>query len=115
MPPDAFLPPEPRPRPLDGVRFYVDEDVLGLGLALAWSRQDTVVCGIEPLPDDLARGTPDPTWIPVVAARGWIAITGNARIRTHPEESRLAVEAGLRVVASAMRVGGPTRGPSSPS
>lgn len=28
MLPDHFLAPEPQPRSLDGVRFYVDEDVM---------------------------------------------------------------------------------------
>lgn len=98
MRPDEFLPPEPRPRPLGDVRFYVDEDVLGLGYALAWARQDTIVCGLPPLADDLGRGTVDQDWIPIVAARGWIAITGNARIRTNPAEAHVATDAGLRAI-----------------
>jgi PIN like domain len=105
--PDSFLPPEPRPRALEDVRFYVDEDILGLGYAMAWSRRDVIVCGSAPIAHQLARGTLDPQWIPVVAARGWIAITGNGRIRTHPDESRLAVENGLRVICVS-----DSRGPS---
>lgn len=72
--------------------------MLGLGYALAWARQDTIVCGLAPLPGGLVRGSPDADWIPLVASRGWIAITGNARIRTNPEEAGAAVRAGLRAV-----------------
>ncbi|MGH3824614.1 MAG: hypothetical protein ACRDRA_17540 [Pseudonocardiaceae bacterium] len=56
MPPEL---PEPRPRPLEQIRFYVDEDILGVGYALMWARPDAVTCGIEPVAEELPRGVLD--------------------------------------------------------
>lgn len=53
--------------------------------------------GAEPVVDRLPLGTFDPEWIPIVAQRGWVAITKNWHIRIQPEESELAIEHGLVV------------------
>ena len=98
MPPEEGLPPERRPRNLDEVRFYVDEDLRPVGAAMMWTRRDVVVCDADLIRDDLPRGKADEEWIPVVAARGWIAVTGNVEIRRNPVESALAVRSRLRVV-----------------
>jgi hypothetical protein len=82
------VPPEPRPRPLEQIRFYVDEDILGVGYSLMWARPDAVTCGIEPVAEELPRGVLDIDWIPGVAAHGWVAITKNHKIR--PNLSRRA-------------------------
>lgn len=92
------MPPEPRPRPLEGIRFYVDEDILGIGYALMWLRADVITCGVEPVTDELPRQIQDVDWIPRVAVRGWVAVTGNRKIRTNPIESKVATGSGARIV-----------------
>ena len=79
MPPEL---PEPRSRSLEQIRFYVDEDILGVGYALMWVRPDAVTCGIEPVAEELPRGSLDIDWIPRVAAHGWVAITKNHKIQS---------------------------------
>jgi hypothetical protein len=100
--------PEPRPRSLEQIRFYVDEDILGVGYALMWARPDAVTCGIEPVAVELPRGVLDIDWIPRVAAHGWVAITKNYKIRSNPVEARAAVEAEARIVGFAGRSGNMT-------
>lgn len=89
------MPPVPA---LDELRFVFDEDSRGFGLWLSKLRKDMTCVGAEPVAGLLPLGTPDPEWIPVVADRGWIAVTKNSRIRTQPQEAALAVQYGLRVV-----------------
>lgn len=105
MPPEL---PEPRPRPLEQIRFYVDEDILGVGYALMWARPDAVTCGIEPVAVELPRGVLDIDWIPRVATHGWVTITKNHKIRSNPVEARVAVEAEARIVGFAGRSGNMT-------
>lgn len=106
MPPEL---PEPRSRPIEQIRFYVDEDILGVGYALMWLRHDAVTCGIEPVAEELARGILDIDWIPRVASHGWVAITKNHKIRTNPVEAQVAVDAQARIVGFAGRSGNMTR------
>lgn len=98
MPPDEALPRRPIPRKLQDVRFYVDEDVIGFGYAMMWARTDTVTCGADVVADFLPRQIPDSQWIPIVAGRGWIAITGNRKIRESPVEAPIAHDAAARIV-----------------
>lgn len=102
------MPPEPRPRPLEGIRFYVDEDILGIGYAAMWLRSDVVTCGVGQVATDLPRKIADVDWIPRVAARGWIAITGNRKIRTNPVEAGVAVGCGARIICFAGSAGNRT-------
>lgn len=84
------------PPSLDAARFFVDEDLSGLGIALMRLRRDVIVGrrapAIEVAPKD------DPDWIPIVAARGWVVITNDRHIRTGPVEADLANNAGLLCV-----------------
>jgi hypothetical protein len=97
--PDAAgLPPERHPRRIEAVGFYVDEDLLPVGNAMMWTRTDVAVCGARLVADELPLGARDLDWIPLVAAHGWIAVTGNDRIRRNPEESAVAVQRRLRAV-----------------
>lgn len=74
-------------------RFFVDEDLAGLGLALTRLRRDTLLGGRSKLvPKD------DPDWIPIVAKLGLVVITNDRHIRTRPGEADKAVDAGLRCV-----------------
>lgn len=44
--------------------------------SLGWS--------VELLTDHFAPGTPDTSWIPEVAQRGWVIVTRDRRIRSRP-------------------------------
>ncbi|MQA15916.1 MAG: hypothetical protein GEV09_17720 [Pseudonocardiaceae bacterium] len=76
------------------MRFYVDEDLAGVGLGLMALRSDLVVASHPPiahLPRD------DLDWIPEVTRRGWVVITNDKHIRTR-HEAEAALQAGLRCV-----------------
>lgn len=64
-------------------RFCVDEDILGLGMALAIARRDVVHPGHRYLPE-VPRGTVDDEWIPRVAERDLVVISRDRRLRTKP-------------------------------
>jgi hypothetical protein len=81
---------------LDDVRFFVDEDLAGVGLALMGLRDDVVVGGHQPIEEFVPRKDSD--WIPVVAGRGWVVITNDRHIRTRPFEAQVAVDNKLRCV-----------------
>jgi hypothetical protein len=79
-----------RPPCLDDVRFFVDEDLSGLGLGLMCLRNDVAVGGMEPVRELVPRLDRD--WIPVVAARRWVVITNDKHLRTRPDEAQLALD-----------------------
>lgn len=79
------------------LRFFADESVLGLGLALARLRPDTVHPGHALIPE-VERGALDPDWIPRIAARGLIAIGRDKRVRTKPAEKQAIIDHGLRYI-----------------
>ena len=83
--------------PLHAIRWYADESVLGLGRLLADQRDDVVHPG-HPLVPDLPLGALDTEWMPLVAARGWIALHRDRRIRTRPVELALFHQHRLRTV-----------------
>lgn len=96
-------PPEPRrvsfsiyPPALTDIRFFVDEDLIGVGRALMASRTDVAVATLRPL--DTLVPTMDEEWIPVVADHGWVAITNDKHIRTREREATAARNHGLRCV-----------------
>jgi PIN like domain len=98
VPPDEAVPRQPVTRKLDDVRFYVDEDIIGFGYAMMWARTDTVTCGADVIASILPRQIPDVDWIPIVASKGWVAITGNRRIRENPVEALAAHSSAARIV-----------------
>jgi hypothetical protein len=78
-------------KPAD-VRFYVDADILGLGKLLGSLRPDVTYPGDrgatirkrDRRPCVIERAnTPDPVWIPTVAAHGWLIITRDSNIWQH--------------------------------
>jgi hypothetical protein len=79
------------------LRYFADESVLGLGLALARLRPDTVHPGHALLPE-VPLGALDPDWIPAVAARGLVAIGRDKKVRTKPAEKQAIIDAGLRYI-----------------
>lgn len=78
-------------------RWFVDESALGLGKLLARVRDDVVFTGHPDVPE-IPLGTLDVDWMPIVAARGWVAIRRDRRIHTRPSEVRVFAEVGLRTV-----------------
>jgi len=63
------------------VRFYIDQDLRGLGKLLVQVRTDVTYTGdpggigIDKLPrppSPIAVGALDPDWIPIAAGAGWI-------------------------------------------
>lgn len=53
---------------------------------------------VKVLREEFAQAAKDVAWMPVVAAKGWIAITDDHRIRTRPAEKAVREKAGLRTV-----------------
>jgi len=94
-------------RPLPEARFFVDEDLSGLGLALMRLRRDVALGGRQPASAVLPKDDPD--WIPIVAALGLVVITNDRRIRTRPGEADVAEQAGLRCVHLRPRDKNPTQ------
>jgi hypothetical protein len=102
---DAVTQPEPAPprsapnrRLYQDIRYYVDEDMLGLGHAMMWARTDTVTCGHPLVEAEIPRETPDEDWIRIVARHGWVSITGNRKIRTNPIEISVAIREAAKIV-----------------
>ena len=83
------------PRPLEVVRWFVDESLHPVAAALAEVRTDTVHPGHVELPQ-VPRATLDLKWIPIIAQRNLIVISRD-RFAHHAEWLALC-EAGLRVV-----------------
>lgn len=76
-------------------RFFVDENDLALGRALAEEHGDVVYPGHHDLLE-VPRGASDDTWLPVIGARGLVVITRDQRIRYRTAEKRAWVERGVR-------------------
>jgi hypothetical protein len=70
--------------------FFVDENDLALGKALAIQHDDVVYPGHPALPD-VPRGCLDDDWLPVVGGLGLVVITRDQRIRYRPVEKRMWV------------------------
>ena len=67
-------------RDLARIRFFVDEDLAGVGLGLMRLRPDVVTGSHDPVTEVIPRK--DEEWIPAVPERGWVAITNDRHIRT---------------------------------
>lgn len=78
-------------------RFFVDENVIGLGRALAEARDDVLHPDHDELPEVPMR-TKDPDWLPVVARLDLVVLGRDKRIRRKPAERQLWLDHGLRVV-----------------
>lgn len=76
-------------------RFFVDENDLALGAALATARADVVHPGHKKLPE-VPRRTPDETWLPIVGDRRLVVITRDKKIRRRPVERRAWFEHAVR-------------------
>jgi hypothetical protein len=69
-------------------RFFIDENMLGVGYSLNAVRADIVYPGHADCPD-IPRGTKDPVWLPKVGQRGWAVVMRDKRIRSRPGEREL--------------------------
>jgi hypothetical protein len=76
-------------------RFFVDENDLALGKALA-AVHDGVVYPGHPELAEVPRQTLDDVWLPVIGARGLVVITRDKRIRYRPVERRAWLTFGVR-------------------
>lgn len=69
-------------------RYFIDENMLGVGYALDAVRADIAYPGHRDC-NDIARGTKDHIWLPRVGQRGWAVIMRDKRIRSRPGEREL--------------------------
>jgi len=75
--------------------YFVDENDLALGKALAERRGDVVFPGHPALPE-VPRQSLDDEWLAVVGARQLVVITRDQRIRYRPVEKARWRESGVR-------------------
>lgn len=71
-------------------RFFVDENDLALGRALA-QQHDGVVFPGHPELREVPRGSLDDDWLPVIGAQQLVVITRDQRIRYRPVEKAMWV------------------------
>ena len=76
-------------------RFFVDENDLALGKALAQTHDDVVYPGHPDL-SEVPRGSLDDDWLPVMHSRGLVVITRDQRIRYRPVEKQLWISHKVR-------------------
>lgn len=88
------------------VRFYIDQDLLGLAKVLATLREDVTYPGdpggvvhkhARP-PSPVAQGALDEIWIPVVAKRGWLIISRDRAIQSRFAEIVAVRDSGAKMV-----------------
>ena len=79
-----------------GLRFFVDESLMGIGKALAYARRDVIHTG-HPLIPEAPPGALDIEWMPEVARRNLAVISRDRHIRTRPGERAVLRAHGLRV------------------
>ena len=69
------------------VRYFVDENDLALGKALADRFGDVVYPGHQGLPE-VPRQSPDDVWLAVIGEKRLVVITRDQRIRYRPVEKQ---------------------------
>ena len=78
------------------IRFFFDEDTLGIGQVMAMARGDCIYAGHDRSP--VRPGTEDVDWIPAVSAEGWIVVGRDKKIRSRPAERAALAEYPLRML-----------------
>ena len=91
-------------------RFFVDENDLALGKALAEQHGDVVYPGHVGFPE-VPRQTLDDDWLPIIGERRLVVITRDKRIRYRPAEKRAWIAHGVR--GSCSRAGRARRPPTA--
>lgn len=77
-------------------KYFVDENMLAVGRALALVRDDVVHPGHALLPE-VPRGALDPEWLPLVGDRRLVVITRDLHLRRKPGERRLLRQHAVRM------------------
>ena len=77
------------------LRFYADENILGVAKALARVREDLVHPG-HPLLPEVPLGTDDTLWMPEVAKRQLVVLGRDKHIKSKPAELAAFHAQGLR-------------------
>lgn len=72
--------------PLAGIRYFVDENLLGFHKLLSRTGRDDAAAPGDPRLPSVPLGALDLDWMPVVALAGLIVITRDRRIRSRPAE-----------------------------
>lgn len=78
-----------------GLRYFVDESILGLGKILGAARLDLVYPGHRDFPE-VPTGTLDPDWMPIVARLDLVVLIRDKQIRKKPVELTTFRDHGLR-------------------
>lgn len=76
-------------------RYFVDENMLSIGKALAAVREDVVYPGHPSCPT-IPRRTPDLDWLPIVGTNDWVVLMRDKRIRYRPAERKALLDHGVR-------------------
>jgi hypothetical protein len=76
------------------VRWFVDENSLGVAKALAYVRGDITWPGAPDGP--VPAGAADTTWLPVVGQAELVVLTRDKRIRSRPLERQALLDHGVR-------------------
>jgi hypothetical protein len=78
-------------------RYFVDEDTVFLGKALAAVREDVIYPGHVRCP--IAPGEKDAVWAPKVGEAGWLLISRDKRILQRPVERMSLIDNGVRALS----------------
>lgn len=79
----------------ESFRYFADENVLGVGKALAMLRRDVLHPGHRDIPE-VPLGSVDSVWIPIVASKGLVVISRDKKMRTRPAERAAIMASGMR-------------------
>ena len=70
------------------IRYFADENALGLAKLLLQQRDDIVHPGHRLVPE-VPLGAADLDWLPLVGRMHWIVLSRDRRIRSRPAELRM--------------------------
>ena len=76
------------------LRWFVDENSLGVAKALAYVRGDITWPGASGGP--VPGGAADTAWLPIVGQAGLVVLTRDKRIRSRPLERQALLDHGVR-------------------
>lgn len=76
------------------LRWFVDENSLGVAKALAYVRGDITWPGAPDGP--VPSGAADTTWLPVIGKAGLVVLTRDKRIRSRPLERQTLLDHNVR-------------------
>lgn len=79
----------------EGVRFFVDENDLALGKALAEEHEGVVFPGHPAIPE-VPRQAQDDDWLQTIGEHGLVVITRDQRIRYRPVEKQAWLDHAVR-------------------